>query len=78
MTYKQGIADAIQELDNHTRSGSSYIAIRKVMQENLPKDKKWQNTTFLTALKAGVEDGDFVKHKNSYKLSAKYKKELAK
>lgn len=74
MTCKQGIVDAIQELED--RTGSSSIAIRKVMQANLPEDKKWLNTFYLAALKSGVADGDFLQHKNSYKLSAKYKKEL--
>jgi histone H1/5 len=76
MSYKAGIVDAIQELGD--RSGSSSIAIRKVMQSKLPKGKKWQNTTYLTALKTGVANGDFVQNKNSYKLSAEYKKKLAK
>jgi histone H1/5 len=76
MSYKAGIVDAIQELGD--RSGSSSIAIRKVMQSKLPNGKKWQNTTYLTALKTGVANGDFVQNKNSYKLSAEYKKKLAK
>lgn len=76
MTYKEGIVDAIQQLGD--RTGSSSIAIRKVMQSKLPKDKKWLNTTYLSALKTGVANGDFVQNKNSYKLSAEYKKKLGK
>lgn len=74
MSYKAGIVEAIQELGD--RTGSSTIAIKKVMQAKLPKDKKWQNATFLSALKAGVEKGELVKNKNSYKISAEYKKKL--
>ena len=48
------------------------------MVENGFKDKKWLNATFLTALKNGVAAGDFVKNKNSYKLSADFKKKAAK
>jgi histone H1/5 len=76
MSYKQGIVDAILEMKD--RTGSSMISIKKHMQANLPKDKKWQNATFLQTLKAGVASGDFVQVKNSYKLSAEGKKKLAK
>jgi hypothetical protein len=76
MTYKQGIVGAIQELGD--RSGSSSIAIRKVMQSKLPKDKKWLNATYLAALKTGVANGEFIQNKNSYKLSAEHKKKLTK
>ena len=48
MSYKAGIVDAITELKD--RSGSSMQAIKKVMQEKLPKDKKWQVRTGLAAL----------------------------
>mmetsp|Transcript_9208 Transcript_9208/g.17238 ORF Transcript_9208/g.17238 Transcript_9208/m.17238 type:complete len:147 (-) Transcript_9208:167-607(-) len=72
MSYKAGIVKAIDELKD--RSGSSMIAIKKHMQANLPKDKKWMNSTFLTALKSGVASGDFVQVKNSYKLSPEFKK----
>ena len=75
MSYKEGIAKAIGELKD--RTGSSSIAIKKHMQANLPKDKKWMNTTFLTALKNGVAAGDFVQVKNSYKLSPEFKKKRA-
>ena len=40
------------------------------MQEKLTEDKKWMNTTFLTALKKTVANGDLIQNKNSYKLSA--------
>jgi histone H1/5 len=76
MSYKEGVISAISELKD--RSGSSMIAIKKYMQEHLPKEKKWLNATFLTALKNGVAAGEFVKIKNSYKLSADFKKALAK
>merc|ERR1711934_957618 len=56
------------------RTGSSSIAIKKHMQANLPKDKKWLNTTFLTALKKAVANGDLVQVKGSYKLSPDFKK----
>eukprot|EP00566_Odontella_aurita_P027811 CAMPEP_0113560020 /NCGR_PEP_ID=MMETSP0015_2-20120614/19209_1 /TAXON_ID=2838 /ORGANISM="Odontella" /LENGTH=170 /DNA_ID=CAMNT_0000461699 /DNA_START=111 /DNA_END=623 /DNA_ORIENTATION=- /assembly_acc=CAM_ASM_000160 len=71
MSYKAGIVKAIDELKD--RSGSSMIAIKKHMQANLPKDKKWMNATFLSALKSGVAAGDFVQIKNSYKLSPEFK-----
>jgi histone H1/5 len=69
--YKAGIVEAITELKD--RMGSSSAAIKKFMQEKMG-DKKWQNATFLSALKTGTEAGDFVKTKNSYKLSADFKK----
>ena len=76
MSYKEGIVEAITELKD--RTGSSMIAIKKYMQDKLPKDKKWQNAIFLKTLKAGVEKGDFIKNKNSYKLSADFKKKATK
>ena len=75
MLYKAGIIAAITELKE--RTGSSSIAIKKHMQANLPADKKWLNATFLAALKKAVADGDLVQTKNSYKLSADYKKKAA-
>jgi histone H1/5 len=72
MSYKAGIVDAISELKD--RTGSSMIAIKKLMMSKIPADKKWQNATFLQSLKAGVAAGDFVKVKASYKLSQDYKK----
>ena len=42
-----------------------------------PTDKTWLNATFLKALKDGVKVGDFTQVKNSYKLSAEYKKKVA-
>ena len=74
MTYKAGIITAIQELGD--RNGSSSISIKKHMQANLPKEKTWQNATFLAALKNGVEKGEFLKNKNSFKLSADLKKKV--
>ena len=74
MSYRAGIIAAIQSLAD--RTGSSSIAIKKHMEANLPKDKKWQNATFLSSLKTGVEKGEFLKNKNSYKLSADLKKKL--
>ena len=76
MSYKAGIVAAITELKD--RTGSSSIAIKKHMQANLPADKKWMNATFLAALKKAVADGDLVQTKNSYKLSADFKKKAAK
>lgn len=70
-SYKAGIVEAITELKD--RTGSSSTAIKKFMQEKMG-DKKWQNATFLSALKSGTEAGDFIKTKNSYKLSADFKK----
>jgi histone H1/5 len=72
MSYREGIIAAIAALKD--RQGSSTIAIKKHMQDSLPKDKKWLNATFLAALKHGVSSGDFVKVKNSFKLSADFKK----
>ena len=76
MSYKEGIIAAIGELKD--RNGSSMISIKKYMQEHLPKDKKWLNATFLASLKAAVASGDLVQVKNSYKLSADFKKKAAK
>ena len=76
MTYKEGIVKAITELKD--RNGSSSIAIKKHMQDNLPKDKKWQNATFLASLKSCVASGELIQNKNSYKLSSDYKKKLTK
>lgn len=61
MSYKQGIIDAITELKD--RTGSSAMAIKKVMQEKFGKDKKWLNATFLSSLKAGVKSGEFIQTK---------------
>ncbi len=63
MSYKAGIIQAITELKD--RTGSSMISIKKFMQDKLPKDKTWQNATFLQALKAGVASGDLVQVKVS-------------
>ena len=76
MSYKEGIIAAVAELKD--RTGSSIIAIKKIMQANLPKDKKWLNATFLAALKNGVAAGELVKVKSSYKLSADFKKAATK
>ena len=76
MVYKEGIVAAITALKD--RNGSSMIAIKKHMKENLPKDKKWVNGMFLKALKAGVASGEFVQVKSSYKLSPEFKKKAAK
>ena len=65
MSYRAGIIEAITEMKD--RTGSSMIAIKKHMQSKLPSDKKWQNATFLTALKTGVS-----KVNNSTSLSEKY------
>ena len=51
MSYKAGIIEAIQE--HKDRTGSSSIAIKKIMQAKLATDKKWMNATFLAALKKG-------------------------
>ena len=75
MSYKAGIFAAVAELKD--RTGSSSIAIKKHMQANLPKDKKWLNGMFLNALKKAVADGDLVQVKGSYKLSPEYKKKAA-
>ena len=75
MSYKAGIVKAIAELKD--RTGSSSIAIKKHMQANLPKDKKWLNGMFLSALKKAVADGDLTKVKGSYKLSPAYKAKAA-
>lgn len=72
MSYKAGVVEAIKELKD--RNGSSMIAIKKVMQGKLPEGKTWQNKTFLETLKKSVAAGDLVQNKNSYKLSADFKK----
>jgi histone H1/5 len=76
MSYKEGIILAVTELKD--RNGSSMIAIKKHMQGKLPKEKKWMNATFLKVLKTGVAAGDFVQIKNSYKMSADFKKKVGK
>jgi hypothetical protein len=75
VTYKSLIIESINELND--RKGSSMIAIKKLVQEKLSKDKKWQNATFLAALRRGVANGDLVQVKNSYKLSAEFKKKAS-
>ena len=72
MSYKEGIISAVTELKD--RTGSSLPAIKKHMQDNLPKGKTWKNTVFLAALKSGAASGDFIKVKGSYKLSPEFKK----
>jgi len=72
MSYKEGIIKSIEELKD--RNGSSMISIKKHMQANLPKDKKWINGFFLMAIRSSVIAGDFVKVKNSFKLSLEFKK----
>jgi hypothetical protein len=74
MSYKGGVIKAIAGLKD--RNGSSMQAIKKQMQDALPAGKKWSNNTFLTTLKSGVANGDFVKVKGSYKLSKEFKKKL--
>lgn len=48
------------------------------MMSKLPEDKKWQNKRFLATLNKLVEDGDITKMKQTYKLSAQYKKRMEK
>jgi linker histone H1 and H5 family len=59
--YKQAIIDAITDLKD--RNGSSMVSIKKIVQDKIPKDKKWLNGTFLLILKTGVVKGDFIKVK---------------
>ena len=68
MSYKAGIIAAITELKD--RTGSSSIAIKKHMQANLPKDKKWMNGMYLKALNKAVADGVLSKNKGYFKLTA--------
>ena len=72
MTYKESIIVAIEDLKD--RNGSSMISVKKYMQAGMPKDKKWQKATFLTALKNMVTKGDLTQIKYSYKLSPAFKK----
>ena len=74
MSYKVGVTKAISDLKD--RTGSSLQAIKKAMKANLSADKKWSNSTFLSALKKGVASGELVQNKGSYKLSPAYKKAL--
>ena len=60
MSYKEGVIAAILALQD--RTGSSTIAIKKHMQSNALKDKKWLNATFLLVLKNGTEKGEFIRH----------------
>ncbi len=48
------------------------------MQAILPPNKKWLNAMFLGALKKMVADGILVNVKDSYKISADYKKKASK
>jgi len=75
MSYKEGIVRTVEALKD--RTGSSMISIKKIMQTDLPSDKKWMNTIFLTGLKSLVAAGDLVQVKNSYKLSPDFKKKKA-
>jgi hypothetical protein len=59
---------AIDELKGGTK-GSSDSAIKKQMQGGY-SSRKWSNVSFLKALKSGVQCGDFIQTKQSYKLSA--------
>ena len=72
MTYKESNIVAIEDLKD--RNGSSMISVKKNMQAGMPKDKKWQNATCLTALKTMVTKGDLTQIKNSYKLYPALKK----
>merc|ERR1712071_468158 len=69
---KEHIVVAVEALKD--RKGSSMISVKKHMQAAMPKDKKWLNATFLTALKAMVTTGDLIQIKNSYKISPVFKK----
>ena len=72
VSYKEGIFDAISALKD--RTGSSSIAIKKHMQANLPKDKKWMNAMYLKVLNRAVADGELTKNRGSFKLSTTTKK----
>ena len=50
------------------------ISIKKSINYDLPKYKRFLNATFLSRLKAGIASGDFIHIKNSYKLSSEFKK----
>jgi histone H1/5 len=76
VSCKAGIVTTITGLKDHT--GSSFIAIKKLMQAILPPNKKWLNAMFLGALKKMVADGILVNVKDSYKISADYKKKASK
>ena len=75
VSYKEGIIKALDELKD--RTGSSLPAVKKYMQANMPKDKKWANGMFLNILKSMVTSGDLVQIKGSYKLSPDFKKKRA-
>ena len=72
ISYKSGIIKAINYLKDCT--GLSMIAIIKVMPDDIPKENKCLNATFLSGLKASVDSGNFTQIKNLYKLSPELKK----
>jgi hypothetical protein len=74
MSYKERIVRAIEELKGGTK-GWSASAIKKQMQGGY-SSRKWSNVSFLKALKAGVDCGDFIQTKQSYKLSAAINRKL--
>lgn len=76
MTYRDEITDTILKL--HDRKGSSLTAIRNVMKENRPTGKKWANYAFISALKAGVLDGDLIQTKSSYRLAPELRRAMTK
>jgi histone H1/5 len=63
--HKAGIVDAISELKD--RTGSSMIAIKKLMMSKFPAGQEVARTLLPQSLKAGVTAGDFVKVRVSYK-----------
>eukprot|EP00563_Minutocellus_polymorphus_P019113 CAMPEP_0197720998 /NCGR_PEP_ID=MMETSP1434-20131217/4191_1 /TAXON_ID=265543 /ORGANISM="Minutocellus polymorphus, Strain CCMP3303" /LENGTH=173 /DNA_ID=CAMNT_0043305937 /DNA_START=8 /DNA_END=529 /DNA_ORIENTATION=- len=73
--YKASIIGAITDLKD--RNGSSSQAIKKHIEEAHP-GKKFLNATYQRVLKNMVAAGDLVQVKQHYKLSAEFKKSLAK
>src|SRR6056300_12436 len=65
---------AITELKD--RLGSSIHKIKQYIQSTMPPNKKWLNSVYLNTLKKMVADCELVQVKNSYKLSAGYKKKV--
>ena len=82
MTYKNLIVQAIIDL-NEPRKGSSQIAIKKHCEEHFYTQFDIQKSSFKKdqfnkALKRLTDENNLVQNKMSFKLSADYKKSMAK
>ena len=72
--YKELVVKCITEMKD--RTGSSLPAIKKYVEANMPKGKKYVNGTLLKVLRDMSAAGELTKVKGSFKVSADYKKKL--